>query len=226
MPKRSRNGGETAADRAYEWIKARIVSCALRPGDRLDPEEFSKEPELGVSATPVREALNRLFAEELIERGPRLGYVVTTPTADAASGLYRSNLALLSAALRPFDDGHTPPPLRLRPPPAEPAPNDDEAAVLTRRTRELFRRIAALSGEAVIVRYVDNISDRLSFIRHLEHELIDGIDQQLATLEELCKPKRLGELESALVNYHAVRLGPVAEFLGRGLVPAFRRHAS
>lgn len=59
-------------DEVYSSIEARIASGDLRPGDRLNIEEISKA--LGVSRTPVREAISRLiqfgYAEQRHNAGP------------------------------------------------------------------------------------------------------------------------------------------------------------
>jgi DNA-binding GntR family transcriptional regulator len=60
---RSENAG-TAAEMAYAVLREAIVSNILSPGARLRADELAKE--LGVSKTPVREALRKLQAEDLI----------------------------------------------------------------------------------------------------------------------------------------------------------------
>jgi DNA-binding GntR family transcriptional regulator len=56
---------------AYEWLKRRIVSLELLPGSTIDEAALVKL--LGVSRTPVREAIVRLGAEGLIELLPNRG---------------------------------------------------------------------------------------------------------------------------------------------------------
>ncbi|MEU4522487.1 GntR family transcriptional regulator [Amycolatopsis sp. NPDC024027] len=55
----------TKSQLAYETIKARILEGRYGPGYRLVLDQIGRE--LDVSAVPVREALRRLEAEELIE---------------------------------------------------------------------------------------------------------------------------------------------------------------
>jgi DNA-binding GntR family transcriptional regulator len=57
------NGG-TAADMAYAVLREAVLSNLLSPGARLRADEIAKE--LGVSKTPVREALRKLEAEDLV----------------------------------------------------------------------------------------------------------------------------------------------------------------
>lgn len=60
---RHANGG-TAAEMAYAVLREAVLSNILSPGVRLRADEIAKE--LGVSKTPVREALRKLEAEDLV----------------------------------------------------------------------------------------------------------------------------------------------------------------
>ena len=59
---------------AYEALKAFILSGDLRPGERLGERELTER--LGVSRTPLREALNQLERDGLVVSKPRRGYFV------------------------------------------------------------------------------------------------------------------------------------------------------
>jgi len=60
-----------AAERAYAEVRSLIINGQLAPGFRLREEELAEQ--LGVSRTPVREALRRLNAEGLVEMRPNHG---------------------------------------------------------------------------------------------------------------------------------------------------------
>ncbi len=60
---------------AYDWLKRRIVSLELLPGSTVD--EAALVDMLGVSRTPLREAIVRLAAEGLIDLLPNRGARVT-----------------------------------------------------------------------------------------------------------------------------------------------------
>ena len=62
-------------DSAYEELKAAIVDIRLRPGDMLRESAVAKQ--LGISKTPVREALLRLEQEGLVDLVPYKGAMVT-----------------------------------------------------------------------------------------------------------------------------------------------------
>jgi DNA-binding GntR family transcriptional regulator len=55
-----------AAEHAYRTIRANIVSGLLREGERLTEKRLSDD--LGISRTPVREAIGRLILEGFVER--------------------------------------------------------------------------------------------------------------------------------------------------------------
>ena len=58
-----------AVDKAYAALREQILSGALTAGDRL--KERSICADLGLSRTPVREALRKLQADGLVEIEPR-----------------------------------------------------------------------------------------------------------------------------------------------------------
>lgn len=71
-PLRSQPSGPTrrlVRDRAYDAIRTAILQGALRPGERLDAAELQRW--LGVSRTPVRQALFALSLEGLVETAPQ-----------------------------------------------------------------------------------------------------------------------------------------------------------
>lgn len=65
----------SAMEKAYEAIRQEILSNKLRSGDPVPVERFVDE--LGLSRTPVREAILRLQREGLIEVRPRMGTFVS-----------------------------------------------------------------------------------------------------------------------------------------------------
>ncbi|MFP3416461.1 GntR family transcriptional regulator, partial [Bacillus sp. SIMBA_074] len=70
----------------YLYLRDKIVHNNLKPGSRIDYDELMAE--LGVSRTPVRDALNRLQIDNLIEVRPRSGTFVSTPNKKAIEDLY------------------------------------------------------------------------------------------------------------------------------------------
>jgi DNA-binding GntR family transcriptional regulator len=69
----------------YAILKQRILSCSLLPGQRLIEKTLCAE--LGISRTPLREALNRLSHEELVSFQPHAGYRVAAITIEGFRNL-------------------------------------------------------------------------------------------------------------------------------------------
>jgi DNA-binding GntR family transcriptional regulator len=74
-PASPHGGGLSAAQRVYESLRRRIVRLDLPPDTVLSRAELAKEYE--VSQTPLREALQRLEAEGLVDIFPQSRTVVT-----------------------------------------------------------------------------------------------------------------------------------------------------
>ncbi len=64
----------TDAQRAYQQIKERIITTAMKPGAVIQEADLMSE--LGLGRTPVREALKLLEAENLVVVSPRRGIFV------------------------------------------------------------------------------------------------------------------------------------------------------
>lgn len=87
----------TAAD-AYDAIRARILSGAIAPGDRL--RETALADEMGLSRTPVREAMRRLEQDGLVEHVPHRGAIVRTLDPQQVTELYLIREVLEGTAAR------------------------------------------------------------------------------------------------------------------------------
>jgi GntR family transcriptional regulator, rspAB operon transcriptional repressor len=81
-----------ASDSVFEILRENILGRGFRPGDRLDVRALAGQ--LGVSATPVKDAINRLAAEGLVEIRPRSGTFVAELAADAVAETFEIRRAL------------------------------------------------------------------------------------------------------------------------------------
>lgn len=82
----------------YERIAQQLVSGVYQPGNSLNEAKLSVE--LGVSRTPVREALLRLAAEGVLEATLARGFTVKPLTSGEAQDLYPILGALEALAVR------------------------------------------------------------------------------------------------------------------------------
>jgi DNA-binding GntR family transcriptional regulator len=112
----------TSAERALDTLREDILRGTLPAGARLGEVELADR--LGVSRTPVREALSRLAAEGLVEIAPNRGARVVTWTVAELEGVFD-----LRAVLEPQLTAHAVP---------NAAPADvDELDALARRMHEV-----------------------------------------------------------------------------------------
>jgi DNA-binding GntR family transcriptional regulator len=90
--------GPTLSDQAYRALREDITSGALQPGQRLTERSLAEH--LGVSPTPVREALQRLEHERLIERDAVRAIRVADPSVARLHELSLIEVALRGVAAR------------------------------------------------------------------------------------------------------------------------------
>lgn len=86
------------SESAYEILREKIVSKELAPGERLNLDAF--ESQLGISRTPLKEALGRLVLEGLIEILPQSGTYVTNVTSEDIAASFDVRRALEVHAVR------------------------------------------------------------------------------------------------------------------------------
>jgi DNA-binding GntR family transcriptional regulator len=86
------------SQKAYDQIRAAILNCSLAPGQQIAQAQLVEQ--FGLSLTPVREALQRLAHEGLVQPYPRFGYVVSPVSESAVRDLYEVRMILETAAVR------------------------------------------------------------------------------------------------------------------------------
>lgn len=84
-------------EQAYRQLRRAIVGCRYLPGERLRVEELSRD--LGISNSPVREALNRLVQTGLVRWIGNRGFRVAPLTVAGVADLTRVRLLVECQAL-------------------------------------------------------------------------------------------------------------------------------
>jgi DNA-binding GntR family transcriptional regulator len=188
----------------YERIKNWLLAQSLVPGQLLQIGVLADE--LGVSTTPVREALTRLAAERMIMSVPKRGFFARTPSEDDIFGLYCVNRTILDAAVGRWPEG-SPTPAAAAGEAASQVPVQERSAEqLARQTGELFLQVALRSGVSEFAEIVRNMNDRLHHARVLECEIVPDVFVELTKLAELIATDERKQLRPALLEYHDQRL--------------------
>ena len=84
--------GGTAAQAVHQYLRDEILSGRFKPGEVLNQLELA--PLLGVSATPVREALRMLHEEGLVDAPPQKRARVVGFDPDRVEALYAERMCL------------------------------------------------------------------------------------------------------------------------------------
>lgn len=88
----------SATEMAADEIRSLIDSGDLRPGERISPDELASK--LHISRTPIRDGLQRLKTEGLVDVVPRVGVFVRQISVGEARDVYA-----IKAALEPLAAG-------------------------------------------------------------------------------------------------------------------------
>lgn len=155
--------GTSSQDRCYQHLKELILRLELAPGARVSASEFAAR--LGVSRTPVREALGQLEKEALVARDPAGGYLVRPMSIKEIEDLYRvreyleteavleampnlggTEFAVLAGILDEAE-GHT-----------------GDVAEFLISNRKFYEEIIAATGNDVLQRVLAPIRDRVRMI--------------------------------------------------------------
>jgi len=180
-----RHDRRKVTDWAYEEIRDAIIALRLQPGDAL--REAALAGRLGVSKTPVREALGRLEKEGLVETTSFKGAVVSSYSREDLIEIYQLRELLEGAAARAAAEGST-------------AEALDRLDWIVERSRELrtagdLEALADLLGEFDDVVYAQVKNSRIA-------ALIENLRAHLSRIGKLTE-KIPGRVEAS-VEEHAM----------------------
>lgn len=146
------------ADYVHEALRQEILKGSLPPGSAIGQEEIATR--LGVSITPVREALRRLESDGLISYRAHHGATVSELGADAAEELYLLRAAVEGLTARLAATRITPPDLdRLHAVHERmlTAAQSDDAHALAEDSRVFHQQVAEIGGPAFLAAHVRSI---------------------------------------------------------------------
>ncbi len=216
---------------AYTALKHSLLVGDFPPGRRLGEERLAAD--IGVSRTPVREALSRLYSEGLVERLSNGGYGPTLIDLHLIRELYEIRFALERCAIqRPTQGGpaHDAEALRgLRADWADlevPANDDDVDVDFVLMDEDFHERVAAAAGNVALVTQLHGINERIRIVRMQDfltsERVAQTIDQHLAVLDPLLEGD-LAVAEERLVGHFAESFAVVEERAAVAIARMFER---
>jgi DNA-binding GntR family transcriptional regulator len=194
------------SESAYREIEEAIISGELGPGMLLSDRKLSET--LGISRTPVREALQSLERSGLVVRRSRIGWKVAQFDQEDASelfelrrvmeppGLERLAQAWDSDIVRElatfFDDF------------SEPLASDRYEEYMA-RDHEFHTKIVGLSGNKRLIRFYSIVEKQINRIRHYLAPGYKGrMEEVVAEHRRICDAIAAHDLEEAsrALHYH------------------------
>ena len=85
-------------EEVFKYIRQKIISGEVPPGTKLIETRLAEE--MGISRTPVREALHSLEREKLIKSVPRVGYVIEEIRKEEVEEIIEIRIALETLAAK------------------------------------------------------------------------------------------------------------------------------
>ncbi len=181
QPKRSPSTeSQPIAAHAYAELKRRLLYGDFPLGQRL--AEVAVAELLGVSRSPVREALSRLHAEGLVIRLPRGGFSPAAPDLHTVAELYEVRRSLEFTALnRGKHDTAQLEAIRdvwstMR------APDTDEECGpdFVLHDEEFHMSLALASGNTALAELLESVNGRIRFVRMHDFLTADRVHKTIA----------------------------------------------
>lgn len=194
---------------ALQALKTRLLRGDFAFGLRLGEERLASM--LGVSRTPVREALARLHSEGIVQRHPEGGYCPVAPDLRTITELYEVRFALeLQALDRPLRHGpahHGDTIAALRSEWADiEASNPDPDPDFVLLDEDFHLRLAGASGNTALVGILSRVNERIRIVRMQDFLLPDRVSLTAIQHLQVLDAVAAGDLPSArqrLVSHFA-----------------------
>jgi GntR family transcriptional regulator, rspAB operon transcriptional repressor len=186
-------------EQVYEAIETAIVRCELGPGTVLGDRQLAEV--LGVSRTPVRDALHRLESSGLVERRGRMGWMVSTFALQDVRelfelrrifeplGLERLSETWEEAVVRELSHSFEKFPERL---------TRDLLPDYLHEDRRFHKEIVGCSRNGRIIRFYGTVEKQIDRIRHyLSYNYEGRVEASLKEHREICAAIAAHDLSAA-----------------------------
>lgn len=202
-----------------EVLRRMAIAYELKPGERLSEIELAAR--LGVSRTPVREALNRLVTEGFLVPCSR-GFMRRPLDVQESLDLYEARIAIERECLRLAIERATGAQIAeaeayltqsRRVPAATPVEQ------LVELDEGFHGRIAAMAGNAELQRLLANLNERIRFIRWLDMEKVgrDATQREHGAILKALRARDADAGQRLLAGHIGLRREQIVEAITRGL---------
>lgn len=165
---------DSVVEQVYDKLKQMSVGYDFKPGERLNEGVLASA--LGVSRTPLREALTRLTMEGLLRFTPGKGFFCRDLDVQEVFSLYEMRKIVEIEALRLSLE-------RARDEDIDalihfldntgPEPGDRTVEELVKLDEAFHEGLMAMAGNLELLRVLKNINARIRFVRYIDMERCD-----------------------------------------------------
>lgn len=219
MKVKSTPGKRTIGADVLEALRKMAISYEMKPGERLN--ELVLAEKLGVSRTPIREALKRLANDGLLMESTR-GYVRTPLDIQEMLNLYEARVAVERECFRLAIERASEVEIKELAQYLETSrtvPADTAVEKLVEFDEGFHLRIAAMSKNTELKRMLISLNERIRFIRWIDMENV-GRDSTQKEHSEIVSALLARDLErglSCLSSHISLRREQIVDKITKGL---------
>lgn len=197
------------SEQIYEVLKERIVTLEIQPGERINPE--SLEAEFGVSRAPIREALQILSREGLINPESRVGYFAVDLGREDVDDIHETRklfeLFALDSAIRRMSTSDL---KDLRKRSIQLQDQDIESPQSTKLLEEIdeelhYNLIIGNSDNQFLKKFSKQIHDLVRLTRHLQERVPAANEEHLNILQALMEKDTIRAKELLSIHLDEVK---------------------
>ena len=198
----------TLADRVFQTLREQILEGIYKPGQKFNIDQLARD--LGVSNTPIREAMARLERLGLVEIIPYCGPKIKHLNVSQLTDLYEVRIALEELAVRLVVQSEDPEvfngmaeALQMQ----ERASSGNDPRAVVDADRAFHDALVQASGNSVLLEMLPNLSDRTRLLLELNTPPSEKMDKA-AALRVLQDHRRIyealreGNQETAIQEIH------------------------
>ena len=161
---------QNSTDRVYAEVREMAARFAFKPNERINEGHLARD--LGISRTPLREALNRLAAEGFLNFQPGQGFFCRSLDPGDILDLYEARQAVESEGVRLAVERARDPDIdQIKAFLREIEPKyrgSSPASLLVELDQEFHLRMIRLSGNRELERILGNLNARSRFVRWID----------------------------------------------------------
>ncbi|HHW67946.1 FCD domain-containing protein [Defluviitalea raffinosedens] len=194
----------------YHKVKEKLINNIIQPGERIWEDSIAEE--LGVSRTPVREAINRLIAEEFIENRPRKGIFAAEISKDDLIKMLDVRIVLEILSVRQCCEFITDDGKRELIKTYERYKNklsNGEYREASQLDSQIHRQIAKIAGNKKLAAYINDIQDVVAYtracnVKWTESKINRSLRDHMNLIQAICNRDADRAVESVRVDIEAM----------------------